>query len=266
MFTAKQNSFLRRIIILMFLLISSLTNIKAQSNEEPKRWAIEIGAGGVTLDNNSPDNQAFYLSDDEGHRFFTNMDYFLTKRLALSGGIYFQQDGVITDLDDGIGLKKINKMGLSSGAKFYFFPQKWIVQPHIGAALQTNFLNLGTAKGSEKHIAKEGYPNSSLQLQYDIQCPALTVNPKIGIDIRLLSSLSFCVDYDIYYGFWGHNRSNVTFLSGPLTGQSTIHSNSNLSTGFNIGLKLDFPVRPVSDSTWSNLLMLLFGWIAPNHY
>lgn len=260
-----RKDFILQAISLLAILLFSASDIKAQSNDEPKHWAVEIGAGEVTLDDNSPDNQGFYLFEDKGNRFFANMDYFLTKRLSLSGGIYFQQDGMLRGLGDGIGLKKINKMGLSAGAKFYVFPLKWIVQPHIGAALHTNFLNLGTATGTEKHIASNGYPGSSLQMNYDVQCPALTINPKIGVDIRLISTLSFCVDYNIYYGLWGHNRTEVKFISGPLTGQSTIHSNSNLSTGINIGLKLDFPVKEVSESTWNNLLMFIFSWFSPNY-
>ena len=238
----------------------------AQSDSRPRLWSIMMGVGGTTLDNNSPDGQELYLSDDQGTNFYVRGNYFLNDRIALTGGFYFQQDGLITDLSDGIGLKKVNRCGLSAGAEVYPLSSRWIIQPHIGADLRTNVLNLGTSTGTETHLVQQGYPGSTVELKYDVQCPALSVNPRIGVDIRMLSTLSLTFDYNLYYGFWGHNRSEVRFLSGSNAGRTTIQTNSNLTTGFNIGLRMDFPTRKVASSTRDNILLLLFDLFAPSHY
>ncbi len=238
----------------------------AQTDSRPRLWSIEMGIGGGSLEANSPDGQDFYISDDQYYNYYLTGSYFLSKRIALTGGIYFRQDGIVSDMSDGIGLKKVNRCGLSAGAKAYLLSNKWIIQPRIGASLRTNVLNLGTSTGTERHLAQEGYPGSTVELHYDVQCPALSVNPSVGVDIRLLSTLSLTFDYNLYYGFWGHNRSELRFLDGPRIGQSAVHSDSNLSTGFNIGLKLDFPTRKITSSTRDNLLMMLFYLFAPSYY
>lgn len=238
----------------------------AQSDSRPRLWSVMMGVGGMTLDDSSPDGQDYYLSEDQGNNLYVAGNYFLNDRIALTGGFYFRQDGLVTDLSDGIGLKKVNRCGLSAGAEVYPLSSRWIIQPHIGASLRTNVLNLGTSTGTETHLVQQGYPESTVELKYDVQCPALSVNPRIGVDIRMLSTLSLTFDYNLYYGFWGHNRSEVRFLSGSNAGRSTIHTNSNLATGFNIGLRLDFPTRKVTSSTRDNIIMLLFDLIAPSHY
>ena len=242
------------------------TAASAQSDDASHRWAIAAGLGGTTLYDTSPDGQDFYISDDEGNNFFVVGDYFIAKKIALTGGLYFQQDGLATDLASGIGLKKVNRLGVTAGAKAYFLPVKWIIQPHVGVNLRTNVLNLGTAKGTEKFLLTDGYPGNSLQLDYDVQCPALSVNPNIGVDIRLLSTLSLTVDCNLYYGLWGHSRSDLRFLSGSMVGQHALHTDGNLSTGFNIGLKMDFPTKKVSETARNNLLTMLFYLLAPNRY
>lgn len=238
----------------------------AQSDNHPRLWSVMMGVGGTTIADNSPGNQDFYLSEDQGNNFYVMGNYFLNDRFALTGGFYFQQDGLVTDLADGIGLKKVNRCGLSAGAEFYPLSNRWIIQPHIGASLRTNVLNLGTSTGTERHLVQYGYPGSAVELKYDVQCPALSVTPRIGVDIRVVSSLSLTFDYNLYYGLWGHNRSEVRFISGSSIGQTTVHTNSNLSTGFNIGLKMDFPARKVTSSTRDNIFILLFDLFAPNRY
>ena len=133
-----------------------------------KRWSLQASFGGTTLTDNTPDGQDFYMGDEEGNYFALSADYFLKNRLALTGGLYYEQEGIATYYASGIGLKKVNMLGIEGGIKWYFFPQKWIIQPHIGALVQTNFLNLGHMKGSEEHELKQGYPGSHVQLDYEL--------------------------------------------------------------------------------------------------
>ena len=148
-------------------------------------------------------------------------DYFLKNRLALTGGLYYEQEGIATYYASGIGLKKVNMLGIEGGIKWYFFPQKWIIQPHIGALVQTNFLNLGHMKGSEEHELKQGYPGSHVQLDYDVQCPALAVKPRIGLDLRVISTVSLCFAYDLSFGFMGTSPCRCA-LSRPSTHRTNL--------------------------------------------
>lgn len=91
-------------------------------------------------------------------------------------------------------------LGLEGGIKWYFCPQKWVVQPHIGGLIQTNFLNLKRMQGCETHVLQQAYPGSHVQMNYDVQCPAIALKPKIGVDIRIISSVSLCFAYDIGFG------------------------------------------------------------------
>ncbi len=235
-------------------------------DDEPTHWAIYAGVGNVNQYNNSPDNQSAYFGDDKGLNVFINGDYFITQKIALTGGLYFEQDGLLSDLSNGIGLKKVNRMGVSLGAKAYFFPKKWIIQPNIGVNVRTNFLNLGTTKATETFNIEDVIANTSVETAYDVQCPAVSLNPKVGVDVRVISTVSLFADFNLYYGLWGHNTTDVRYLSGSNTGQRATHSIGKLSTGFNIGLRLDIPTTSISSSGRDNLLETLFYLFAPNAY
>lgn len=262
----KGNNVIKASVITAMVSLMPFCNISAQDDDEPTRWAISAGLGEVNLINNWPDNQSFYIGDDQGNNFFVNGDYFLTNKIALTGGLYFQQNGLLSELSDGIGLKKVNRMGVSVGAKAYFFPKKWVIQPNIGVNVHTNFLNLSTTKATEKFNIEDVIANTIVETAYDIQCPVATLNPKIGVDIRFISSVSLFVDYNLYYDLGGHNTTNVKYLSGSQTGQHAIHSIGKLNTGFNIGLRLDLPTESVSSTARDNLIMMLIYMLAPNNY
>lgn len=255
---------INRLYLNLFLAAVTLSAPAAAlaQNDEPQRWSLRAGFGGVTMNDESPDGQPFYTGDDEGNAFFAGGEYYLSKRLALTGALYFEQDGLVTDYASGIGLKKVNRLGVQAGAAYYFFPLKWIVQPHVGASLQTNFLNLGRMQGSGTYKAEQGYPGNALRLDWDVRLPALAVSPEIGVDIRILSSLSLSLGWNMRFGLWGHNRSDIRFIDGPLMGQLTTHVNDNFSKSFTIGLKMDFPTRGISSRSWNNLLNILHSIIS----
>lgn len=238
----------------------------ATDDDEPKRWAIQASLGKTSAEDNSPDGQPFYVSnDDEGNLFQISGDYFLNQRFALTGGLYFEQAGLLTGFSSGIGLKKINTMGFTAGAKYYFFPKKWIFQPHVGAAVQTNFLNLKRSEGKGNYNVTNGYPGTLLYMEHDIQRPALSIKPQIGVDIRLFSTVSLCLDWDVCIGLWGHRRANMRFINGPFTGQTSIYESENFKKGISVGLKMDFPTRKISNKTYNNMLWLLYNWIGSKH-
>lgn len=251
-----------KLLTLTLLLLACPFTLPAQDNDEPVRWAVAARVGGITLDDATPNGQDFYLNDDEGNTFHLSADYYLSRRLALTGGLYLESDGMMTDAADGTGFRHINMTGVEGGVKYYFFPLKWVVQPHIGALLQTNVMNLGRTKGSGIFVADQAYPGSRFRMTWDVQCPGISAIPQIGVDIHLLSTLSLCIDAEYRFGLWGHNRYDVTWLDGPLVNQTCHRKNSWMRTNLSVGLKMDFPTKPVSTRAWNNLLMILQSLIA----
>lgn len=250
------------ILILTMVAFCSLPIKAASDDDAPKRWGLQLGMGMTSVGDNSPEKQPFYVpNDNEGNLFSLNGDYFLTQRLALTGGVYFEQAGLLTGFSSGIGLKKINTMGLTAGAKYYFFPKKWIIQPHVGASLQTNYLNLSRSQGKGNYAVTEGYPGTTLYMEHDIQCPALSIIPQLGVDIHLFSTVSLCIDWDYRFGLGGHQRANMRFINGPFTGQPSLYEAEKFKTVFSIGVKMDFPTHKISQRAYNNALWLLRSWI-----
>ncbi len=144
-------------------------------------------------------------------------------------------------------------LGAQAGAKFYFFPRKWLIQPHIGASLQTNVLNLSSTRGSEIYIANKAQPGTSYRLDYDVQSPGISIVPKIGVDLHLFTSVALSFDADFRYGLWGHRKYEVKTLDGPYAGQICRQDYTNFRTAVSIGLKIDFPAKDVSENAMYNL-------------
>ena len=99
-------------------------------------------------------------------------------------------------------------------------------------------------------------------MAYDVSCPALSLSPRLGADIRLFSSVSLCVAYDLRFGLWGSNKATLRFIDGPTIGQTYGIDERNHRSCVSIGLKIDFPTQPVSDQARNNLFALLYSWLS----
>ncbi|MBR5655749.1 MAG: hypothetical protein IKW98_03565 [Prevotella sp.] len=234
--------------------------------QDEKKWSLQAGIGGISMLENKYHEGDYFVSEDQGNAFYVSADYWKSSRFALTGGVTFEQQGLYTDFTDEIGLKKINMLGANVGVKYYFFPEKWIFQPHFGASLYTNILNLGHQKGESKVYLIQAYPGTHGVLSYDVQCPALSLSPRIGFDIHLLSSLSLSIDYDYRIGLWGRSKAQLRFTDGPLIGETVGIDERNVRSCISIGLKMDFPAKPVSETAKNNLLWFLFSWISSKTY
>lgn len=200
--------------------------------------------------------------ENDGNAFGIAADYYLSNHFALTAGVYAEQTGLLTELDyDGIGKKKYWMAGLHAGAKYYPLPKKWIVQPYIGASLYANVLNLGHSRGSYD-IKANDCQQSRVHAEYDVHCPALSLAPQVGVDLRLLSSLSLTLAADCRFGLYGRSRTDLRYLSGPDMG-TTMHLENPMSrTVLSLGFKIDFPLRPVNwDNVGTTLFDLLYMWI-----
>lgn len=247
------------LLAVLFLALPAWADDKA--DEELPRWGLQFSVGGLTRYDNSPDGQSHYFNDDQGNAFELAADYYLTRRLALTAGLYLEQNGMVTDLSDGIGLNKHYRTGLLAGAKFYFLPRRWLFQPHIGAQVMANVLNLSSKTGHFERYATSGYPGSGVAVDYDVLSPALLLRPQLGFDLHLFSTLSLTFGCDARIGLWGHERQRVHFTSGPLTGTDCQHNIARTALGLSIGVKLDFPVKKISPRAQQNLFELIYYWI-----
>lgn len=252
---------IRKHFVLLLLLLFCSKPLQAQEEEPFKKWSVQLGFGQLSFSENRIDGDQAYWGENEARLFYANADYFLTQRWALTGGFYWEQDGLLTNLASGIGLRKYNQFGVQAGTKFYFLPKRWIIQPHIGGLVITNFSNLQHNRGQffAKHL--ESYPNNSGVMTYDIHCPFLSVAPHVGVDIHLLSTLSLTADYDYRFGLWGRNRSHLNITQGPYGGTHFYDERSNHRGGFSIGLKMDFPTHAPSKKSVNNLFTLIQYWL-----
>ena len=250
----------RHLAILLLLLFFSGT-LPAQEEKPFKKWSIQLGWGQLLFSESRIDGDQAYLGENRANLFYANADYFLTQRWALTGGIYWEQDGLMTDFSSGIGLRKYNQFGVQTGIKFYFFPKRWVIQPHIGGLVITNFSNLQHNRGQfyAQHI--EGYPGNSGIMKYDIHCPFFSLAPHVGVDIHLLSTLSVTLDYDYRFGLWGRNSSHLNITQGSIGGTHFFDERNNHRGGFSIGLKMDFPTHAPSKKSVNNLLTLIQYWL-----
>lgn len=247
-------------ISLLLLFISLTISLFAQDDWE-RKWGVEATLGGGSFYENKT-----LVNEDSYNAFEVTADYYITPRLALSAGLYLEQDGIMTDYSNGIGMKSFCMFGPEVGGKFYFFPKKWMVQPYVGAMLKTNVLNLGKEKG------KFGYEGNTVDctkavVDYDIQCPVASVAPKLGIDLRLTKSVILTANMDYRIGLYGHNRSHTEVLEGYHAGNAYDIDESMVRNGYSIGLKIDLPWRKKDNGkVLKGLLDVIYFWISSKAY
>lgn len=249
-------------LLLALLAILGLTEAKAQTSIEGRRWGVELNIGELTYDDESPDGQDFYLNEDRANIFSLKGDYFLTPRFALTGGLQYEQQGILTDFDDGIGLKRNGQLGLSEGIKYYFFPKKWIVQPHIGCGLYEGAVIQGKRKGGGLYDVKDAFPGSQVRLDYHVKGLTFAAVPHFGVDLHLLSTLSLTFTWDPRIEFDGQRTDyDVRFTTGPCVGERYHGHHGNFTQGVYLGLRMDFPTRGLNGKERIGLFELLYDWI-----
>lgn len=230
----------------------------AGGGRQPHRWGIGLQIGGLSQ---TEDDDAIG-SDNEGNAFAITADWYVTRRLALTGGLYAEHTGMLTQYDaSGLGPRKYWMAGLQAGAKFYFFPTKWIFQPYVGGSLYANVLNLGHNRGTFDFRTNENY-SPLMHVSYDVQCPALSLAPQIGFDLRLVSNVSLTFAADYRWGTYGKSRVDARYTEGPQASTSVSMANPMSRMTYSMGLKLDFPMRVINWSRTQNTLLRLLGiWI-----
>lgn len=134
-----------------------LAGTGADAQKKERVWSLQAGVGQVTMVENKGTGDKYWAPEDLGNAFYVTADYFLTSHIALNGGLTFEEQGLCTDLADGIGLKKFYIFGLQAGAKYYFAPSQWALQPFVGLSLHTNILNLGHQRGEHPVLIRDAF-------------------------------------------------------------------------------------------------------------
>lgn len=249
-----------RLWMAFVFLMSAGCSVAKGTDNNAKQWGVEIELSGLKLHNADDGDHSFYPSDDEGNSVQVFGHWYPKRHWDILGGVYFEQDGILTDYADGIGLKKVNRLGLACGAKYYFLSPKWMVQPNAGVLLFTNVLNWNR-KGQGLYMAEEANAGEPLQLDWRVRCSPLSVTPQLGVDVRLISSLSLSLGYEWRLPVSGSSKYSAQFVGGTMSGQST-RMKDTFGYGFSIGLKMDFPASGVSEQKAASLLGSIISWFA----
>lgn len=249
-----------RLWMAFVFLMSAGCPVAKGTDNNAKHWGVEIELSGLKLHNADNGDHAFYPSDDEGNSVQVLGHWYPKRHWDILGGVYFEQDGILSDYADGIGLKKVNRLGLACGAKYYFLSPKWMVQPNAGVLLFTNVLNWDR-KGQGLYMTEDAYAGEPLQLDWHVRCSPLSVAPRLGVDVRLISSLSLSLGYEWRLPVSGSSKYSAQFVGGTMSGQST-RMKDTFGYGFSIGLKMDFPASGVSEQKAASLLGFIISWFA----
>lgn len=242
----------------IFLLIAlcSLSAASALAGDGDRQWGVQATIGGTEMNSSGT-----ATGEDQGNAYSLSADWYVSRHVALTGGLSAEHTGIMTYLDaDGLGPRSFNTLGLMAGAKLYPLPAKWALQPYLGAAIHTNVLNLGHHKGSVNFLSNYG---EAASMDYDVSCAPVSLAPQLGLDIRLLSSLSLVLAADYRFGLGGKTKATARITSGQQAGSVLTLDERHNRTCFSIGLKMDFPVRQVSgERVRNNLLSLLMIWLS----
>lgn len=235
----------RFVFFFAFLLMPMLA-----MSQKPLHVGVKL-SGGYFLENNA------LLTEDEYNSFSVTADYFPSSHLALNAGLTLEQDGLMTEFADGIGMKKYYMLGPEAGVKYYFLPSRWIVQPYVGANVMTNVLNLSAQKGKFEYESKDVNCSKAL-VTYDVMCPAVSISPRLGVDIRLTPSILLTGEYDLRFGLYGHSRYNTNIIAGTHAGKFYDVDEPMRKTSLSLGLKVSLPYKSPDLEQVLNLLYFFF--------
>jgi hypothetical protein len=228
----------RMFTVLLLTLAVAAGGLRGQ--ESDRRWALRFV--GDLLDKPVLTQRPAGASTGNGSSAFALAgEYYLRDKWSLSAG-YFR-----TDVRYGNGNRLME--GARVGARHYFLQPDLFVQPYLSAATELNWgehTERGTFGGSSDWYSYTG-------TQYTVN-PRFSFIPSAGVEIYLLSSVAFTVEYGFNMGIASHTEISVTN-----SGQSPqVMRDRGMFHSLSIGAKVTFPFT-FSDDDGNNLLTLLRG-------
>lgn len=211
-----------------FWALCPLGGLQAQfctgDDEGGARWGLEY-TGGVMVKPLLQENPQ-QVSMGRGQWESVRGEYFLPKKWSIQAGYYR------TILDYGLSDRTME--GISVGAKRYFAPNNWLVQPYVGAAWQFNW----SGRREENTSGSESSGQSVVVRQNTVNSRVAFV-PSVGIDVYVFSSVALVVRYDLGIGIDSRTRIEGTVNDG--TGFRI--KDNGLYHGLSLGIRLTFPMH-----------------------
>lgn len=210
------------------LALCPLAGLQAQfytgDDEGRARWGLEY-TGGVMVKPLLQENPQ-QVSTGRGSWHTVRGEYFLPKKWSIQAGY------VKTVLDYGQTDRTME--GISVGARRYFAPDTWIVQPHVGAAWQFNW-------GDRREERVSGWESGgqSVVVRQTAVNPRVAFVPSVGLDVYLFSSVALVVRYELGVGIDSHTRIEANGNDGT----SFRLRDKGLYHGLSLGVKLTFPMH-----------------------
>ncbi len=218
-------------------------------NADPRRWAVRAGFGmtGFRLANDgSGFKQKTAFSSPE---FSFGLEYYIPhSKFSITAGYDYEP----LEQNDGDNTYSIfaDMYNLSIGGRYYPIAKKCFFQPYAG--IETSW-NLNPQKNEWEDKSYDGKQKS----KWSSSLPVLSVAPKVGFDVYLLSCLALEIDYAYRLGAGGKIDIASQYDGNREVYTSHTHVNRH---NFGFGLKATFPFRITNKDVDSLIgaLLLIF--------
>ncbi len=241
-------------LLIMALLLVSVCASAQDDDGDARRWAIDAQVGGNIVQSatsNNIDVPKYRSGSTSNSDLLTKLhvEYYLPKTsFSLKAGYEREQLSFLK----GDGCNELNQLML--GGCWYPAPTHWKVAPYVGAdvlyaidADRGPFKMSSYMSWSYSQMSKKTY---SYVAQGIVNVPRFSLDPVVGADIYLFSSVALKVEYGYRLGIDAHYR--VRYTEDGSNRSSEYHGQLHRHV-FSIGLKVTFPFRWTS-ADWCGLL------------
>ncbi len=235
----------RLLLLLLTVVFLFSGNVRAQDDE--RKWALEY-TGSVWLNPVLTSNPSGISTGRGFDAFQLKGEIFLPDKWHVQAG-YFR-----TEVSYGYGNRRME--GLQAGIKKYFLHPEFVLQPYLLAAGQANWSDRKEYGGGRGEIYMNGKLESSYSWEQQTTNPRLSFVPGVGLDLYLLSSVAFVMEYSFTMGIDSHTSVEVS----PSGGSPYVIKDKGMYHNLSLGVKVTFPFTLTSDDG-QFFLGLLWGAI-----
>lgn len=213
---------------------------QAYGQNEERKWAIDGNFGFTFIKDKT--SVSGNIGQEAGRSTYLGLEYYIPKtHFSVRAGYQSESLRLASQLVTA------DHQTVNIGGRWYPAPEHWAIQPHADIGVNILLSDDNSTEGAEWGMGHK------VTYQADINSPHVALTPSVGLDIYLLSSLAFYVDYSYNLGF--NNRYDISYSVNDRT-PDVVHGNLN-HHNLRIGLKLTFPFRFSSDD-WNGVLRSIF--------
>ncbi len=240
-----------RLFLLLFAIVFLFSgNIKAQ--DDNRKWALEY-TGSVWMKpvlTSNPSELYGGWNGGSSSGFTLKGEIFLPNKWHVQAG-YFR-----TEVGYDYGDRTME--GLQVGIKKYFLHPEFVLQPYLLAAGQVNWSDYTEYSQGRGETYTNGVLRSSYTRLQQTTNPRISFLPGAGLDLYLLSSVAFVMEYSFNMGINSHTSIEVS----PDGRGPYVARDKGMFHNLSLGVKLTFPFTVTSEDGQFLLGMLweaLFG-------